>query len=103
MVFINKVFTVGVFTTIQMTAHLLCAARGNILDCPIVTGQHPGTKAINVIRSVAAEYIRQFDHDALKIGHQCIDGFCGHGLCCFSQMRVNTGGARGAMSQPDLD
>lgn len=95
--------TVRVFTTIQMSAHLLGSACDNILQCPMVTGQHVGAEAINVIGSVAAEYIRQLDHGASKIVHQLIDGFYGHGLCFFSQMRVDTSSGWGAMAQPDLD
>ena len=69
----------------------------------MVARQHVGAEAVDVIRSVAAEYIRQLDHCASKIGHQLIDGFYGHGLCFFSQMRVDTGSGRGAMAQPNLD
>ena len=94
---------VRVFTAIQMPAQLLGSAGNNIVDCPMVTGQHFGTEAVYVIGSVAAEYFRQLDHDVLQIVHQLIDGFYGHGLCFFGQMCVNTGGTRAAMTQPSLD
>ena len=103
MVCVNHLFAVGVFAAIQMPAHLLCTACDNVLDGPMVAGQHRRAKAIDVIRSVAAEYFRQFDHDPSKIGHQVIDGCYGRGLCRLRQMGVDTGGARGAVSQPDLD
>ena len=86
-----------------MSGHLFSAAYDNILHWPVVAGQHAGAEAVYVIKSVAAEYVRQLDHSALKIVHQLIDGFCGHGLCFFSQMRVDTSRARGAMAQPCLD
>ena len=79
-----------------MSTHLLGAAADNIVDCPVVTGQHARGKALYVFRSVTAEYIRQ-------LGHQRIDGFYGHGLCFFSQMGVNTGGGWTAMTQPGLN
>jgi len=94
---------VGVFTAIQVASHLFGAAADNIVDCPVVTGRHFGTEAVYVIGSVAAEYFRQLDHGALKIGHQLIDGFYGHSFCFFSQMRVDTGGGRATVAQPDLD
>jgi len=75
---------VRVFAAVQMPAHLLSAAADNIVYCPVVTRQHFRTEAINVIRSVAAEYIRQLDHCTLKVIHQSIDGFNGRGLCLFS-------------------
>ena len=103
MICIDEVLTVGVFTAIQMSAHLLSAACDDIGHCPQMTGQHAGAEAVYVIRSVAAEYFRQLDHDTLKIGHQLIDGFYCHGLCFFSQMCVNTGGRRAFVAQPDLD
>ena len=86
-----------------MSAHLFGATCDNILQCPVVAGQHAGAEAVNIIRSVAAEYIRQLDHGALKIVHQRIDGFYGHGLCFFSQMGVDTGSGRATMAQPILD
>ena len=96
-------FAVRVFTAIQMPAHLLGSATHNIVDCPVVTGQHAVPEAVYVIRSVAAEYFRQLDHGALKIIHQLIDGFYSRGLCYFSQMRVDTCSGRATMAQPDLD
>ena len=86
-----------------MPAHLFSATGDNILHCPLMAGQHFGAEAVDVIGSVAAEYFRQLDHDVLQIVHQLIDGFYGHGLCFFGQMRVNTGGTRAAMTQPGLD
>ena len=103
MVGIDDMFAVRIFTTIQVSTHLFGAACDNILQCPVVAGQHLRTEAINVVRSVAAEYIRQLDHATSKIVHQFIDGFYGHRLCFFSQMGVNTGSGRGAMAQPNLD
>ena len=94
---------VWVFTAIKMSAHLLGATGDNILHCPVVAGQHFGAEAVDVIRSVAAEYFRQLDHGALKIIHQLIDGFYSRGLCYFSQMRVDTCSGRATMAQPDLD
>jgi hypothetical protein len=73
----------------MQSSHLFGTACDNIQQCPMVARQHAGAEAINVIGSVAAEYIRQLDHGALKIIHQLIDGFYGHGLCFFSQMRVD--------------
>ena len=72
---IGNVPAVRVFTAIQMSAHLLGAAVDDIVDCPVVTGQHAIPEAVYVIRSVAAEYFRQLDHGGLKICHQLIDGF----------------------------
>ena len=69
----------------------------------MVARQHAGAEAINVIGSVAAEYIRQLDHGALKIIHQLIDGFYGHGLCFFSQMRIEACSGRATVTQPDLN
>ena len=94
---------VRVFTAIQVPAQLLGAAGDNIVDCPVVTGQHFGTEAVYVVGSVAAEYFRQLDHGELKICHQLIDGFYGHSLCFFGQMRVDTGSGWAAVAQPDLD
>lgn len=96
-------FTVRIFATIYMPAHLFSSAGDNIVQCPQVAGQHLRTEAIDVVRSMAAEYIRQLDHGASKIVHQLIDGFDGHGFCFFSQMGVNTGSGRGGMAQPGLD
>ena len=103
MVGIEEMFTVRVFAAIQMPAHLLGAACGNIVQCPTVARQHVGAEALDVIRSVAAEYIRQLDHGASKIGHQPMDGIHCHGFGFFSQMRVDAGRGRGAVTQPDLD
>ena len=103
MICIEDMFAVRVFTAIQMSAHLLGAACDNILQCPVVAGQHLRAEAINVVRSVAAEYIRQLDHGSSKIVHQLIDGFCGHSFGFFSQMRVYTSCARAAVTQPGLD
>ena len=103
MVRIDNVLAVRVFTAIQMPAQLFSAAADNIAHCPMMAGQHLGTEAINVIRSVAAEYIRQLDHGALKISHQLIDGFYGHSLCFLSQMCVNTCSGGCVMAQPSLD
>jgi hypothetical protein len=86
-----------------MPAHLLGATGDNIVYGPTVAGQYSGAEAVNVLGSVAAEYIRQLDHGALKIIHQCIDGFCCRSLCFFGQMRVNTGRGRRFMPQPGLD
>lgn len=103
MVCIDKVLTVRIFTAIQMSAHLFGAAVDNITHRPAVAGQHLGAEAVNVFRSIAAEYFRQFDHGALQIGHHLIDGFYGPGFCFFSQMCVYTGRTRAAMTQPGLD
>ena len=103
MICIEEMLAVRVFTAIQLSAQLLSAAADNIAHCPMMAGQHFGAEAVDVIRSVAAEYFRQLDHGALKICHQLIDGFYGHGLCFFSQMRVDTGSGRAAMAQPGLD
>ena len=86
-----------------MSTHLLGAAADNIVDCPVVTGQHARAKALDVVRSVTAEYIRQLDHDASKVIHQLIEGFDSHDLCVFGQMRVDTGSSRTTMAQPDLN
>jgi len=86
-----------------MSAHLFGAAGDNIVHRPFVAGQYLGAEAVDVFRSIAAEYFRQLDHGALQIVHQLVDGFYGHGLCFFGQMRVNTGGTRAAMTQPGLD
>ena len=86
-----------------MPAHLLGAAADNIVDCPVVAGQHAGAEAVYVIRSVVAEYIRQLNHGTSKLVHQLIDGFYGYVLCFFSQMRVDTSRGRAAMAQPNLD
>ena len=69
----------------------------------MMTGQHAGAEAVYVIRSIAAEYIRQLDHGASKIVHQLIDGFYGLGFCFFSQVRIDTGSGRGTMARPNLD
>lgn len=103
MVCIDEMLTARVFTAIQMSAHLFCAAGDNIGHCLPVTGQHAGAEAIYVIRSVAAEYFRQLDHGVSKIGHQLIDGFYGHGLCFLGQVRVNTGSRGALVAQPHLD
>jgi len=103
MICIDKVLAVWIFTTIQMSTHLFGATCNDILQCPAVAGQHLRTEAINVVRCVAAEYVRQLDHGALKIVHQLIDGFNGLGFCFFSQMCVNTGGGWAGMAQPSLD
>ena len=103
MVCIDKVFAVRIFTTIQLSTHLFGATCNYIVQCPVMTGQHAVAEAVYVIRSIAAEYIRQLDHGASKIAHQLIDGFDGPGLCFFSQMCINTGSGWGAMAQPGLD
>ena len=103
MICIDKLLTVRIFTTTQMSAHLFGATCNDIVQCPVMTGQHAGAEAVYVIRSIAAEYIRQLDHGASKIAHQLIDGFYGLGFCFFSQMCVNTGSGWGAMAQPSLD
>ena len=103
MICIDNAFAVRIFTTIQMTTHLFGATCNYIVQCPTVAGQHAGAEAVYVIRSIAAEYIRQLDHGASKIAHQRIDGFYGHGFCFFSQMCVNTGSDWAAMAQPGLD
>jgi hypothetical protein len=41
MAFVNELSARFVFATIQMTAHLLSATRGDVLDIPMVAGQHP--------------------------------------------------------------
>ena len=86
-----------------MSTHLFGTACNYIVQYPVMTGQHAGAEAIYVIRSIAAEYVRQLDHGASKIFHQLIDGFYGPGLCFFSQMCINTGSGWGAMAQPGLD
>jgi hypothetical protein len=68
-------FTVRIFTAIQLSAHLRGSACDNILQCPMVDRQHVGAEAINVIGSLSTEYIRQLDHGTSKISHQRIDGF----------------------------
>ncbi len=103
MIGIDKLLTVRIFTTIQMATHLFGTTCNDIVQCPVVTGQHAGAEAVDVIRSIAAEYIRQFDQGASKIAHQLIDGFDGSGLCFFRQMCINTGRGWGAMAQPSLD
>jgi len=103
MVCIDKVFAVRIFTTIQLSTHLFGATCNYIAQCPVMTGQHAGAEALYVIRSIAAEYVRQLDHGSLKIVHQLIDGFYGHSRCFFSQMCVNTSRARAAVTQPSLD
>ena len=103
MICIDKVLAVRILTTIQMATHLFGATCNDIVQCPAVAGQHAGAKALYVIRSIAAEYIRQLDHGSSKIVHQLIDGFYGHGFCFFSQMCVNTGSGWGGMAQPGLD
>jgi hypothetical protein len=80
-----------------MSTHLFGATCNDIVQCPAVAGQHAVAEALYVIRSIAAEYIRQLDHGALKIVHQLIDGFNGLGFCFFSQMCVNTGCGWAAM------
>jgi hypothetical protein len=103
MIGIDQLFAVRILAGIQMSAHLFGATGDNILQCPLVAGQYLGTEAIDVVRSIAAEYVRQLDHGALKIAHQLIDGFDGHGLCFCSQMCVDTGSGRATMAQPSLD
>ena len=103
MICIDNVLTVRIFTTIEMTTHLFGATCNDIVQCPAMAGQHAAAEALYVIRSIAAEYIRQLDHGALKIVHQLIDGFYGHSFGFFSQMCVNTGSGRGGMAQPSLD
>ena len=103
MICIDKVFAVRIFTTIQMSTHLFGATCDDIVQCPTVAGQHLRAEAINVVRSIAAEYIRQLDHGRLKIVHQLIDGFNGLGFCFFSQVCVYTGRGWAAMAQPSLD
>ena len=103
MICIDKLLTARVFTTIQLSTHLFGATCNYIVQCPVMTGQHAGAEALYVIRSIAAEYIRQLDHGSLKIVHQLIDGFYGHSRCFFSQMCVNTSRARAAVTQPSLD
>ena len=75
-----------------MSAHLFGATGDNIAYRPFVAGQYFGTEAVEVFRSIAAEYFRQLDHGALKIAHHLVDGFYGLGFCFFGQMCVNTGG-----------
>jgi hypothetical protein len=103
MVCINEVLAVRIFTTIQMSTHLFGATCDDILQCPAVAGQHAAAEVVYVIRSIAAEYVRQLDHGASKVFHQLIDGFYGHGFCFFRQMCVNTGSGRAGMAQPGLD
>jgi len=103
MICIDKLFSVRIFTTIQLSTHLFGTTCNDIVQCPAMTGQHAGAEALYVIRSIAAEYVRQLDHGSLKIVHQLIDGFYGHSRCFFSQMRVNTSRARAAVTQPSLD
>ena len=74
---------IDVFHSLRTNA----SARFLILTA-VMTEQDLWIEAIDVFWSVAAEYIRQLDHGGLKIVHQLIDGFCGHSLCFFSQMRV---------------
>jgi len=45
-----------------MATHLFGATCDYILDRPAVAGQHAGAEALYVIRSIAAEYVRQLDH-----------------------------------------
>ena len=80
-----------------MSPHLLSAAADNILHCPVVAGGHPGTEAVDVIGSVAAEYIRQLDHGGSKIVHQRIDGFYPGSLCIIGQMGVDSSSGRRAV------
>jgi len=86
-----------------MSAHLFSATCNDIVQCPVMTGQHGLAEALYVIRSIAAEYIRQLDHGASKLVHQLTDGFSGRSFCIFSQMRVYTGAVRAAVTQPCLD
>jgi hypothetical protein len=69
---------------------------------PAVAGEHLRTEVIIVVRSLAAEIVRQLDHGISKVFHQLIDGFYGHGFCFFNQMCVNTCCGWGAMAQPSL-
>ena len=103
MISIDQLFAGRILAGIQMSAHLFGATSDNILQCPLVAGQYLGTEAIDVVRSIAAEYVRQLDHGSSKIVHQLIDGFCGVSLCFFSQMGVNTGSGRRAVAQPGLN
>jgi hypothetical protein len=103
MICIDKLLTVGVFTTIQMTPHLFCATGNDIVQCPVMAGQHAGAEALYVIRSIAAEYIRQLDHGALKIVHQFIECLYGQLLGFCGQMCIDTGGFWRAVPQPDLN
>lgn len=103
MIGIDDLFAVRILAGVQMSAHLFGAAGDNVLQCPSMAGQYLGTEAIDVVRSMAAEYVRQLDHGSSKIVHQLIDGFGGVSLCFFSQMGVNTGRGRSAVTQPGLN
>lgn len=103
MICIDKLLTVGVFTTIQMTSHLFGATGNDIVQCPVMTGQHADAEALYVIRSIAAEYVRQLDHGALKIVHQFIECLYGQLLGFCGQMCIDTGGFWRAVPQPDLN
>ena len=103
MVCIDDLLTIRIFTAIQMPAHLFGAAGGNIVNGSPMAGQHGSAEAINILWSVAAEYIRQLDHGTSEIGHQLIDGFDAHGFGLFSQMCVNTGSIGAAVAQPGLN
>jgi hypothetical protein len=60
-----------------MSAHLLGATGDNIVYGPTVAGQYPGAEAVNVLGSVAAEYIRQLDPEpgTMRIGVSLSRGF----------------------------
>lgn len=103
MIGIDDLFTIRIFTAIQVSAQLLCPACDDVVNGPTMTGQHAICEAVYVFRCVTAEYIRHFDHGASQLCHQLIDGFDAHGFGLFSQMRVDAGGVRAAVAQPGLN
>ena len=103
MVGIDDMFAVRIFTTIQLSTHLFGATCNYIAQCPVMTGQHADAEALYVIRSIAAEYVRQLDHGALKIVHQFIECLYGQLLGFCGQMCIDTGGFWRAVPQPDLN